>query len=171
MYVQEFFVAHEASHLPSHKISIQRNSLRLSSTGSFVIKSSLQKIHSNRQRANQHASPWELVQSTVKKSSRFKKKIIHIDDIMIPISIKYFFQTRLCLWDIKITNFKLAWNLLFLYLTNEVEFEQNILQFCVLSYHLHVWFVWWIYIIFLSWFARVFTKTWVCNLYVPILNF
>ena len=31
-------------------------------------------------------------------------------------------------------------NLLFLYLTNEVEFEQYILQGCVSSYHLHVWF-------------------------------
>ena len=31
-------------------------------------------------------------------------------------------------------------NLLFLYLTNEVEFVQNILQSCLSSYHLHVWF-------------------------------
>ena len=31
-------------------------------------------------------------------------------------------------------------NLLFLYLTNEVEFGQDILQNCVSSYHLHVWF-------------------------------
>ena len=31
-------------------------------------------------------------------------------------------------------------NLLFLYLINEVEFGQNILQGCVSSYHLHVWF-------------------------------
>ena len=36
----------------------------------------------------------------------------------------------------------LAWNLLFLYLTNEVEFGQVILQGCVSSYHLHVWFFW-----------------------------
>ena len=34
----------------------------------------------------------------------------------------------------------LAWNLLFLYLTNEVEFENDILQDCISSYHLHVWF-------------------------------
>ena len=34
----------------------------------------------------------------------------------------------------------LAWKLLFLYLTNKVEFGQDILQSCVSSYHLHVWF-------------------------------
>ena len=34
----------------------------------------------------------------------------------------------------------LAWKLLFLYLTNEVEFGQNILQDCVSLHHLHVWF-------------------------------
>jgi hypothetical protein len=40
----------------------------------------------------------------------------------------------------RLDNF-LAWNLLFLYLTNEVEFGQDILQGCVSSYHLHMWFL------------------------------
>jgi hypothetical protein len=34
----------------------------------------------------------------------------------------------------------LPWNLLFLYLTNEVEFGQDILQGCVSSYYLYMWF-------------------------------
>ena len=34
----------------------------------------------------------------------------------------------------------LAWNLLFLYITNGIEFAQDILQDCVSSYHLYVWF-------------------------------
>jgi hypothetical protein len=49
--------------------------------------------------------------------------------------VKYLVQTRLYLWDIKITNF------LFLYLTNKVEFGQDILQDCVSSYHLHMCFL------------------------------
>jgi hypothetical protein len=44
-------------------------------------------------------------------------------------------------------------NLLFLYLTNEVEFGQNILQGCVSSYHLHMWFFW----VNLDFFAMVYT--------------
>jgi len=76
-----------------------------------------------------------------KNSSKFKKKIIHVDDMMIHNLVKYLVQTQLHLWDIKITNFlKFVRNLLFLYLTNEVEFGHNILWGCVLSYHLHVWF-------------------------------
>ena len=51
--------------------------------------------------------------------------------MMIYNLVKYFVQTRLqpesCPDD-----------LLFLYLTNEVEFGQDILQGCVSSYHLHV---------------------------------
>ena len=95
---------------------------------------------------------WKSMWTTTKKSSTFIKKIIHVDDMMIHNIIKYLVQTRLRLWDIKRTNFKpescpadlfdnfLAWNLLFLYLTNEVEFGQDILQSCVSSFHLHVWF-------------------------------
>ena len=45
----------------------------------------------------------------------------------------------------------LTWNLLFLYLTNEVEFGQDILQDCISSYHLHVWF-------FLGEFRRLFFR-------------
>ena len=60
-----------------------------------------------------------------KKSSKFTKKITHVDDMMIHNLVKYRVQTRLRLW-------------VFLYLTNEVEFVQDILQDCVSSYHLHV---------------------------------
>ena len=89
---------------------------------------------------------WKLVQTTIKGSSKLTKKITHVDDMMIYNLVKYLVQTRLHLWNIKITNFKperkmSRWfvrNLLFLYLTNEVEFGQDILQDCVLSYHLYV---------------------------------
>ena len=91
---------------------------------------------------------WKPVQTTAKKSSKFTKKITHVDDMMLYNLVKYLVQTRLCLWDIKITIFqarKLSrWfvrNLLILYLTNEVEFEKDILQNCVSSYHLYVWFL------------------------------
>ena len=46
------------------------------------------------------------VQTTTKKSSKFIKKSIHVDDMMIHNFIKYLIQTRLRLWDIKITNFR-----------------------------------------------------------------
>ena len=41
-----------------------------------------------------------------KKLSKFTKKITHVDDLMIHNIVKYLVQTQLCLWDIKITNFK-----------------------------------------------------------------
>ena len=96
---------------------------------------------------------WKLVQTTAKKLSKFSEKITHVDDMIIHNFVKYLVQTRLYLWDINnkfLTNHLddldtfLAWNLLFLYLTNKVEFGQDILQGCVSSYHLHVWFLWWI---------------------------
>jgi len=46
------------------------------------------------------------MQTMAKKSSKFTKKITHIDDMMIHNFIKYLVQTRLRLWDMKITNFK-----------------------------------------------------------------
>ena len=49
---------------------------------------------------------WKLVQITIKKSSKLTKKITHADDMMIHNLLTYLFQTRLRLWDIKITNFK-----------------------------------------------------------------
>ena len=45
------------------------------------------------------------MQTTAKKSSKFTKKITHVDDMMIHNLVKILVQTRLCLWDIKITNF------------------------------------------------------------------
>jgi hypothetical protein len=46
------------------------------------------------------------MQTTAKKSSKFTKKIIYVDDMMIHNLVKYLVQTRLRLLDIKITNFK-----------------------------------------------------------------
>ena len=60
-----------------------------------------------------------------KKLSKFTKKITHVDDMMIHNLIN-------------ILSKRFVRNLLFLYLTNEVEFGQDILQGCVSSYHLHV---------------------------------
>ena len=51
---------------------------------------------------------WKLIQIIEKKSSKFNKKIIYIDDMMIHNLIKYLVKTRLCLWDIKITNFYIS---------------------------------------------------------------
>ena len=48
---------------------------------------------------------WKPVQTTIKKSSKFTKKITHADDMMTHDIVKYLVQTRLRLWDIKITNF------------------------------------------------------------------
>ena len=87
-----------------------------------------------------------------KRSCKFTKKIIHIDDMITHNFAKYLLQTRLRLWDIRI--------LLFLYLTNEVEFGQDIFQDCVSSYHLHVWFFGEFRWFFLPWFTWVFTKLW-----------
>ena len=41
-----------------------------------------------------------------KKLSKFIQKITHVDDMMIHNFVKYLVQTRLRLWDIKITIFK-----------------------------------------------------------------
>ena len=49
---------------------------------------------------------WKPVQTTAKKSSKFTKKITHVDNMMLYNLVKYLVQTRLRLWDIKITNFK-----------------------------------------------------------------
>src|SRR6185312_9666104 len=38
------------------------------------------------------------VQTTAKRSSKFTKKITHVDDMMIHNLVKYLVQTRLCLW-------------------------------------------------------------------------
>ena len=46
------------------------------------------------------------MQTTIKKSSKFTKRITHPDDMMIHNLVKYLVQTRLRLWDIKRTNFK-----------------------------------------------------------------
>ena len=54
----------------------------------------------------QTTTSWKPVQTTAKKSSKFTKKITHVVDIMIHNLVKYLVQTRLNLWDIKITNFK-----------------------------------------------------------------
>ena len=54
----------------------------------------------------QTTTSWKPVQTTAKKSSKFTKKITHLDDMIIHNLVKYFVQTRLCLWDIKRTNFK-----------------------------------------------------------------
>jgi len=50
---------------------------------------------------------WKPMQTIAKKLSKFIKKITHVDDLMIHNIVKYLVQNQLCLWDIKITNFKL----------------------------------------------------------------
>ena len=54
----------------------------------------------------QTTTSWKPVQTTAKKLYKFIKKITHVDDMMIYNFVKYLVQTRLRLWDKKITNFK-----------------------------------------------------------------
>ena len=94
------------------------------------------------------ATTWrKSVKTIVKKSSKFTKKN-HTSrwydgtqpyKISCPnstSSVRYkknkFQARKLSIWFVR--------NLLFLYLINEVEFGQDILQGCVSSYHLHMWF-------------------------------
>jgi hypothetical protein len=51
-------------------------------------------------------SSWKPIETMAKESSKFTKKFTHVDDMMIHHLVKYLVQTRLRLWDIKITNFK-----------------------------------------------------------------
>ena len=90
---------------------------------------------------------WKSVQTTAKKLSKFIKK---------NHTYRWYYDTQSCKISCSnLTSFvryknnkfqanKLSkWfviNLLFLYLTNEVEFGQDILKDCVSSYHLYVWF-------------------------------
>ena len=92
-------------------------------------------------------SSWKSKQTTTKKLSKFTQK---------NHTCRWYNDTQSCkifcpnsAWFVRYKNNKfltnhldnfLAWNLLFLYLTNEIEFGQDILQDCVSSYHLHVWF-------------------------------
>ena len=115
---------------------------------------------------------WKSVQTMVKKLFKLKK-ITHVDDMMMHNFVKYLVQTRFHLWDIKRTNFKPGscpndlLEIYYFYLTNEVEFGQDILQDCVSSYHLHVWF----FLMNLDNFFIVvcmdFHKVVVCTRYVP----
>ena len=61
----------------------------------------------------------------------------------------------------------LAWNLFFLYLIDEVKFGQDILQGCVSSYHLHVFFFEFRRLFF-AMVCTGFHEVMVCTRYVPI---
>ena len=95
---------------------------------------------------------WKLVQTTAKKSSKFTKKITHVDDMMIHNLVKYLVQTRLLLRDIYKNNKFLTnhldsfWlEICYFYISQtKSSLEKIILQGCVSIYHLHVWFFWWI---------------------------
>ena len=56
----------------------------------------------------QTTSSWKFVQITAKKSSKFKK-ISHVDYMMLYNLVKYLVQTRLRLWDIKISKISEVW--------------------------------------------------------------
>ena len=90
---------------------------------------------------------WKFVQITTKKLSKFTKNFYTYrwyDDtqsckISCPRTTSFVWYKNNKFLTNHLDNL-LAWNLLFLYLTNEVESGQDILQGCVSSYHLHVWF-------------------------------
>ena len=107
------------------------------------------------------------MQTTAKKSSKFMKKITHIDDMMIHNLVKYLVQTRLRLLDIKITIFKPEsypddlLEICYFYML-QTKSSLNKIFYKVVYHHI-------IYMcdffgefrrFFLSWFARVFTKLW-----------
>ena len=109
-----------------------------------------------------------------KKSSKFIKKITHIDDMMIHNFIKYFVQTRLHLWDIKITIFKSEScqdDLLVIFISHKRSrvWTKYFARLCIIISSICV-----ILLVnldeFLLWFARVFTKIAVSTRYVPQLE-
>ena len=112
---------------------------------------------------------WKLVQITVKKSSKFTKKITHVDNMMIYNLVKYLVQTRLHLWDIKITNLKpesCPDDLLetcYFYISQTKSILNKI--FYKVMYH-HIIYMYDFFgkfkRLFLSWFAQTFTKAVVC---------
>ena len=108
-----------------------------------------------------------------KNSSKFIKTITHIDDMMIHNPVKYFFTNSTPFVRYKnnkfLTNYLdnfLAWNLFFLYLTDKVEFGQDILQGYVSSYHLDMWFFFNLDDFFVM-VCTSFHEVVVCTRYIP----
>ena len=106
----------------------------------------------------QITTSWKPVQTTTKKSSKFIKKITHVDDIMIYNLVKYLVQTRLRLWD----------EICYFYISQTKSSLDKI--FYKVVYHHIIYmcdffdeFRW----LFLPWFAWVFTKVMVSTRYVP----
>ena len=100
-----------------------------------------------------------------KKSSKFTKKITHLDDMMVHNFIKYLIQTRLRLWDIKRTNFFGEFVIFISHKRSRVWTKYFTKLFIIISY---------IYVIFLvnldNFFGMVctdFHKIIVCARYVP----
>ena len=109
-----------------------------------------------------------------KKSSKFTQKITHVDDMIIHNLVKYLVQTRLRLWDIKITNFKSEscpndlLEICYFYISQKKSSLEKI--FYKIVYHHIIYmcdffgeFRW----LFFLWFARVFTKVVVSTRYGP----
>ena len=117
------------------------------------------------------------MQTTTKILSKFTKKITHVDNMMIHNLVKYLVQTRLRLWDTKITNFKPVilsiWFVrkLFFYIS-QTKLSLNKIFYKIVYHHIIYMcdyfgeFRW----LFLPWFARVFTKVMVSTKHVAILK-
>ena len=108
---------------------------------------------------------WKPVQTMTKKSFKFTKKITHVDDMMIHNLVKYPVQTRLRLWDIKITNFNKSCGQLvglkFVIFISHKRSRVWTKYFYKIVYHYIIClcdffreFIWF----FLSWFVWVFMK-------------
>ena len=113
---------------------------------------------------------WKPVQTTIKNSSKFTKKITHVDDMMIHNLVKYLIQTRLQLWDIKIINFKresCPYDLLEIcyFYISQTKSSLDKIFYKIVYYHIIYMcdFFWWIYTTLLPWFARFFSRS--CGLH------
>ena len=95
------------------------------------------------------------------KSHIIHEKIAYVDDMMIHNLVKYLLQTQLCLWDIKITNFKKF--VIFISHKRSRVWIRYFIRLCIIISSTYV-----IFSTFLSWFARVFTKLWFAPDMFPI---
>ena len=78
------------------------------------------------------------MQTTTKKSSKFTKKTIHVDDMMIHNIVKYLVQTRLRLWEhipqTKSSLDKIFYNVVYHHIIYMSDFLVNLDDFFVMVY-------------------------------------
>ena len=110
------------------------------------------------------------MQITAKRSSKFTKKITHIDDMMIHIFVKYSVQTRLRLWDIKITNFLKF--VIFISHKQSWVWRRYFTRLCIIissTYAIFSWIIWF-FCCGLHEFSWRFSFHQICSIYINPIN-